>query len=131
MRWAAWAGAVFLLAAAQEDSRRPALLWKLDIGSERKIGEQVGGLPARMREVISLTREGFDYAEIAKEVERAYSTIKAEFWQAIEQLRIAVQGSGILFPPKPLPAFTYPNSSVPSRRALRKLITELPIEYPS
>ena len=96
---------------------------------ERKIGEQVGGLPSRMREVISLTREGFDYAEIAKEVERAYSTIKAEFWQAIEQLRIAVQGSGILFPPKPLPAFTYPNSSIPSRRALRKLIADLPIEY--
>jgi len=94
-----------------------------------KVGEQVGGLPDRMRDVIALTREGFDYAEIAKKVGLAYSTVKAEFWQAIDELRVAVEGSGLLFPPKPLPEFTYPNSRVPSRRALRKMIATLPVEH--
>ncbi len=94
-----------------------------------KVGEQVGGLPDRMRDVIALTREGFDYAEIAKKVGLAYSTVKAEFWQAIDELRVAVEGSGLLFPPQPLPELTYPNSRIPSRRALRKMIATLPVEH--
>lgn len=94
-----------------------------------RIGEQVGGLPDRMRDVISLTREGFDYGEIAKKIGRAYSTIKAEFWQAIDDLRVAVEGSHLLLPPKALPEFTYPDSRIPSRRALRELIATFSVEH--
>ncbi len=94
-----------------------------------KVGEQVGGLPDRMRDVIALAREGFDYAEIAKKVGLKHSTVKAEFWQAIDELRVAVEGSHLLLPPKALPEFTYPNSRIPSRRALLKMIASLPVEH--
>ncbi len=53
----------------------------------RRVGEQVGGLPAQQRAVVCAFREGMDYPEIAAMLSLTESTIRVHFHDAAAALR--------------------------------------------
>jgi DNA-directed RNA polymerase specialized sigma24 family protein len=76
----------FFLELLESSSRRPD---KLAVRREllRRVGEQVGGLPAQQRSVVCAFREGKEDDEIAAQLNLAESTIRVTFHDAAAVIR--------------------------------------------